>query len=91
MNEDQTVLKPLMQTFTLSFDAFSKNVSQFAKNVARSHVDLAYTNPLKIRYARTGQIFVQPWSRPWNTDAKRAEERKTSRYADLKTILSNEG
>jgi hypothetical protein len=28
---------------------------------------------------------------PWDTDAKRAEERKASRYADLKTALSNEG
>jgi hypothetical protein len=28
---------------------------------------------------------------PWDTDAKRAEERKTTRYADLKTALSNEG
>jgi hypothetical protein len=28
---------------------------------------------------------------PWDTDAKRAEERKTARYADLKTDLSNEG
>ena len=28
---------------------------------------------------------------PWDTDAKRAEERKASRYAGLKTALSNEG
>jgi hypothetical protein len=28
---------------------------------------------------------------PWDTDAKRAEECKASRYADLKTVLSNEG
>jgi hypothetical protein len=28
---------------------------------------------------------------PWDTDAKRAEERKTARYVDLKTALSNEG
>jgi hypothetical protein len=28
---------------------------------------------------------------PWDTAAKRAEERKTARYADLKTALSNEG
>jgi hypothetical protein len=28
---------------------------------------------------------------PWDTDAKRAEECKTARYADLKTALSNEG
>jgi hypothetical protein len=28
---------------------------------------------------------------PWDTDAKSAEERKTTRYADLKTALSNEG
>jgi hypothetical protein len=28
---------------------------------------------------------------PWDTDANRAEERKTARYADLKTALSNEG
>jgi hypothetical protein len=28
---------------------------------------------------------------PWDTDAKRAEQRKTGRYADLKTALSNEG
>jgi hypothetical protein len=28
---------------------------------------------------------------PWDTDAKRAEDRKTTRYADLKTTLSNEG
>jgi hypothetical protein len=28
---------------------------------------------------------------PWDTDAKRAEEHKASRYADLKTALSNEG
>jgi hypothetical protein len=26
---------------------------------------------------------------PWDTDAKRAEERKTARYADLKEELSN--
>ena len=60
MNEDQTVLKPLMQTFTLRLDVFSKNVSQFAKNVARSHANLAYTKPLKIQCARTGKEFVQP-------------------------------
>jgi hypothetical protein len=28
---------------------------------------------------------------PWDTDAKRAEEHKASRYADLKTALINEG
>jgi hypothetical protein len=28
---------------------------------------------------------------PWDTDAKKAEERKTARYADLKIALSNEG
>jgi hypothetical protein len=28
---------------------------------------------------------------PWEGDAKRAKERKTARYADLKTALSNEG
>jgi hypothetical protein len=28
---------------------------------------------------------------PWDADIKRAEERKTARYADLKTALSNEG
>jgi hypothetical protein len=28
---------------------------------------------------------------PWDTDAKRAEECKTARYADFKTALSNEG
>jgi hypothetical protein len=28
---------------------------------------------------------------PWDTDAKRAEECKSMRYADLKTALSNEG
>jgi hypothetical protein len=28
---------------------------------------------------------------PWDTDAKRAKECKTARYADLKTALSNEG
>jgi hypothetical protein len=28
---------------------------------------------------------------PWDTDAKRAKERKTARNADLKTALSNEG
>jgi hypothetical protein len=28
---------------------------------------------------------------PWDTDAKRAKERKTARSADLKTALSNEG
>jgi hypothetical protein len=28
---------------------------------------------------------------PWNTDAKRAEKRKTARYADLKEELSNQG
>jgi hypothetical protein len=27
----------------------------------------------------------------WDTDAKRAEERKTARYAGLKIALSNEG
>jgi hypothetical protein len=28
---------------------------------------------------------------PWDTDVKRAEERKTARYADLKKELSNQG
>jgi hypothetical protein len=28
---------------------------------------------------------------PWHTDAKRAKEHKTARYANLKTALSNEG
>jgi hypothetical protein len=28
---------------------------------------------------------------PWDTDAKRAEERKTARFADLKITFSNEG
>ena len=28
---------------------------------------------------------------PWDTDAKRAEERKTARYADLKDELNNQG
>jgi hypothetical protein len=28
---------------------------------------------------------------PWDTDAKRAEERKTARYANLKEELSNQG
>jgi hypothetical protein len=28
---------------------------------------------------------------PWDTHAKRAEEHKVSRYADLKTALSNKG
>jgi hypothetical protein len=28
---------------------------------------------------------------PWDMDAKRAEERKTARYADLKEELSNQG
>jgi hypothetical protein len=28
---------------------------------------------------------------PWDTDAKRAEERKTARYVDLKEELSNQG
>jgi hypothetical protein len=28
---------------------------------------------------------------PWDTVAKRAEERKNARYADLKTALSNKG
>jgi hypothetical protein len=28
---------------------------------------------------------------PWDTDVKRAEERKSARCADLKTALSNEG
>jgi hypothetical protein len=28
---------------------------------------------------------------PWDTDAKRAEERKTTRYVDLKEVLSNQG
>jgi hypothetical protein len=28
---------------------------------------------------------------PWDSDAKRAKECKTARYADLKTALSNEG
>jgi hypothetical protein len=28
---------------------------------------------------------------PWDTDATRSEERKTLRYADVKTALSNEG
>jgi hypothetical protein len=30
-------------------------------------------------------------TRPWDTNAKRAEERKTPIYADIKTALSNEG
>jgi hypothetical protein len=28
---------------------------------------------------------------PWDTDAKRAKEHETARYADLKTALNNEG
>jgi hypothetical protein len=28
---------------------------------------------------------------PWDTEAKKAKERKTARYADLKTALRNEG
>jgi hypothetical protein len=28
---------------------------------------------------------------PWDTDGKRAEERETARYADLKEQLSNQG
>jgi hypothetical protein len=28
---------------------------------------------------------------PWDTDAKRAKEHKTARYADLKEELSNQG
>jgi hypothetical protein len=28
---------------------------------------------------------------PWDTDAKRAKERKTARYTDLKVELSNQG
>jgi hypothetical protein len=28
---------------------------------------------------------------PWDTDAKRAEDRKTARYADLKEELRNQG
>jgi hypothetical protein len=28
---------------------------------------------------------------PWDTDVKRAEERKTARYVDLKEELSNQG
>jgi hypothetical protein len=29
--------------------------------------------------------------RPWDTDAKRAKDRKIARYADLKEELSNQG
>jgi hypothetical protein len=37
------------------------------------------------------RIALFELTRPWDTDAKRAEERKTTRYADLKIALSNKG
>jgi hypothetical protein len=37
------------------------------------------------------RIALNELTCPWDTDAKRAEEQKTSRYAVLKTALSNEG
>jgi hypothetical protein len=37
------------------------------------------------------RIALVELTSPWDTDAERAEERKASRYADLKTALSNEG
>jgi hypothetical protein len=37
------------------------------------------------------RITLVELTRPWDTDAKRAKERKTLRYVDLKTALSNEG
>jgi hypothetical protein len=37
------------------------------------------------------RIALVELSCPWDTDAKRAEEHKTARYADLKIALSNEG
>jgi hypothetical protein len=37
------------------------------------------------------RITLVELSCPWDTDAQRAEKRKTSKYADLKTALSNEG
>jgi hypothetical protein len=37
------------------------------------------------------RIALDELTCPWDTDAERAEERKTARYADLKTALSNEG
>jgi hypothetical protein len=36
------------------------------------------------------RIALVELTSPWDTDAKRAEERKTSRYADLKEELSNQ-
>jgi hypothetical protein len=35
-------------------------------------------------------VFVE-LTCPWDTDTKRAKERKTTRYADLNTALSNKG
>jgi hypothetical protein len=37
------------------------------------------------------QIALVELTCPWDTDAKRAKECKTARYADPKTTLSNEG
>jgi hypothetical protein len=55
-------------------------------------------------HAQTPDIVIIDWSVygrfrialvkltfPWDKDAKRAEERKTARYADLKEELSNQG
>jgi hypothetical protein len=39
----------------------------------------------------TFRIALVELTCPWDTDAKRAEERKTARYADLKEELSNQG
>jgi hypothetical protein len=35
--------------------------------------------------------YVSELTCPWDTDAKRAEESKTARYADLKEELINQG
>jgi hypothetical protein len=37
------------------------------------------------------RIALSELTCPWDTNAKRAEEQKASRYAELKTALSNEG
>jgi hypothetical protein len=37
------------------------------------------------------KIALVELTSPWDTDAKKAKEHKTARYADLKIALSNEG
>jgi hypothetical protein len=49
--------------------------------------DLFIIDPVHGRH----RIALVELTCPWDTDAKRAEERKTARYADLKEELSNQG